>query len=65
MVCHTSIDLNSLVFQRWNISEIEKATSKEEIWALIKAMPPDKAPGWTGSRRASIRSVGPSKNLMS
>jgi hypothetical protein len=44
----SSIDLHTLGMPAHNLEDLEAIFSEEEIWGVIKEMPPDRAPGPDG-----------------
>jgi hypothetical protein len=44
--CSNAIHLDLLGFSQLNLSELYERFTEDEVWNVVRALPPDKAPGW-------------------
>jgi mannosylglycoprotein endo-beta-mannosidase len=54
-----TINFQALGIQRLNLDEMDLAISSEEVWAAIRALPSDRAPGPDGFTGAFYKSAWP------
>jgi hypothetical protein len=54
-----TINFEALGIQRLNLDEMDLAISSEEVWAAIRALPSDRAPGLDGFTGAFYKSAWP------